>query len=597
MKANILYLIGTLLISVSADASIRAVETLLTPWGGDKYYPRISGDNVVYDTDVSGSHDVVRVLTNGSGPFVVANSNSIEETPVICGNRVVYVDDSAGNHNLIAFNILSGQQEQFTFSPATDFRADVFDDNAVYVSSRSGSFDIYWYSFLLHLETPIASNQFTEDYPRINGTLVVWQQWSRTNWDIYARYLDGPIITVAATTLDESMPTVSDSLIAFVRGGDIAIYDIHTGITTDITDTPQYEVSPQIDGNWVAWMDDRSGTYDIYLHDLTTGETYQLTDDPGDQWLTDIEGNRVVYWDERAGYANIWMAEWSENQPPVADAGADQEVYEGNFVQLAGLGSDPDGDQITAYLWRMAERPAESASVLSDSTISNPSFIADQGGQYVLTLTVWDDLDASEPDTVVVTAIVPCPMPVPIVEVSTLSGEAPLAVWFDGSQSYDPEGYELTLTWDFGDATPVSHEPALWHTYQYADTFQATLGVTNTCGESSGVYINIQVTSPVTGTAGVLPVALDIEANYPNPFNPSTTISYSVPADGFVELAVYDALGREMRTLVGGRKSAGRHEVVWDGRDGRGRMMASGVYFLRLESSGEVRTRSIVLLK
>jgi hypothetical protein len=86
-------------------------------------------------------------------------------------------------------------------------------------------------------------------------------------------------------------------------------------------------------------------------------------------------------------------------------------------------------------------------------------------------------------------------------------------------------------------------------------------------------------------------------ANYPNPFNPSTTIAYELPAAESVSLKVYNAAGRLVRTLEDGTRNAGRHEVRWDGTDTGGRSVASGLYYYRLEAGGEARTRPMVLLK
>jgi len=86
-------------------------------------------------------------------------------------------------------------------------------------------------------------------------------------------------------------------------------------------------------------------------------------------------------------------------------------------------------------------------------------------------------------------------------------------------------------------------------------------------------------------------------ASSPNPFNPTTTIIYTLPADGFVDLRIYDVMGRLVRTLVSDRKPAGVHRFVWDARDERGSNVASGIYFVRIEAAGEVRTRKLVFLK
>ncbi len=83
----------------------------------------------------------------------------------------------------------------------------------------------------------------------------------------------------------------------------------------------------------------------------------------------------------------------------------------------------------------------------------------------------------------------------------------------------------------------------------------------------------------------------------PNPFNPSTTIEFRVPRDARTQLKVYDVTGRLVRTLVDARLGAGRHAARWDGRDDRGRPVASGVYLYRLQTGDIEESRSMVLLK
>jgi hypothetical protein len=83
----------------------------------------------------------------------------------------------------------------------------------------------------------------------------------------------------------------------------------------------------------------------------------------------------------------------------------------------------------------------------------------------------------------------------------------------------------------------------------------------------------------------------------PNPFNPVTTIGYSLKEEGAAELAVFDLAGRRVRTLVRGNVPAGEHEVVWDGRDGGGNPVGSGVYFYTLRVGDALETRRMVLVK
>ena len=93
-------------------------------------------------------------------------------------------------------------------------------------------------------------------------------------------------------------------------------------------------------------------------------------------------------------------------------------------------------------------------------------------------------------------------------------------------------------------------------------------------------------------------LSLALHQNTPNPFNPSTSISYDVAAPGgVVTIAVYDVAGRLVRTLVAGAERPGKKGVTWDGRDDRGESVASGVYFYRLTAGERTPTKKMVLLK
>jgi hypothetical protein len=85
--------------------------------------------------------------------------------------------------------------------------------------------------------------------------------------------------------------------------------------------------------------------------------------------------------------------------------------------------------------------------------------------------------------------------------------------------------------------------------------------------------------------------------NYPNPFNPRTTVKYTVPEHARVSVRVFDASGALVTTLFEGESAAGAYSVEWDGRDARGVAISSGVYFARIEQGTESRTKKMVMLK
>ncbi len=95
----------------------------------------------------------------------------------------------------------------------------------------------------------------------------------------------------------------------------------------------------------------------------------------------------------------------------------------------------------------------------------------------------------------------------------------------------------------------------------------------------------------------LVPATFSLAAPWPNPFNSTTRIQYSLPAAGNVRVAVFDVLGREVCTLWNGGANAGVHEVTWDGNNKAGQPLASGVYFIRGQWEGQVQVQKMTLVK
>ena len=96
--------------------------------------------------------------------------------------------------------------------------------------------------------------------------------------------------------------------------------------------------------------------------------------------------------------------------------------------------------------------------------------------------------------------------------------------------------------------------------------------------------------------SNLVPAEYALQQNYPNPFNPSTTIEYDLPEDGRIALVIYNNLGQKIRTLYEGTQLAGTHRISWDGRDDRGKALASGVYFYTLKAANIVQTKKMLLI-
>ena len=122
----------------------------------------------------------------------------------------------------------------------------------------------------------------------------------------------------------------------------------------------------------------------------------------------------------------------------------------------------------------------------------------------------------------------------------------------------------------------------------------------NVEGGPGGAFVFINQSSPPTAVAveQATPSAFVLGANYPNPFNPATTIPLSVP-DGAetVDVAIYNLLGQLVRQVWSGPLAAGEHRLTWDGQDDKGQPVASGAYLYQLRVGEQLRTRKMVKLE
>ena len=102
---------------------------------------------------------------------------------------------------------------------------------------------------------------------------------------------------------------------------------------------------------------------------------------------------------------------------------------------------------------------------------------------------------------------------------------------------------------------------------------------------------------PVANDDPVAVLVTSLKGCYPNPFNPTTTISFSIKEKAPVELVIYNILGQKVRTLVNQPLEPGEHSIVWNGTDNKGRSVASGIYFYRMKAGNYSETKKMVLKK
>ncbi|HOA28665.1 MAG TPA: C25 family cysteine peptidase [Candidatus Cloacimonadota bacterium] len=103
--------------------------------------------------------------------------------------------------------------------------------------------------------------------------------------------------------------------------------------------------------------------------------------------------------------------------------------------------------------------------------------------------------------------------------------------------------------------------------------------------------------TPVSNNDNINPLITSLTGNYPNPFNPSTSIRFSLKDAGKVRIQIYNLKGQLVKNLINSDLQSGNHQIVWDGRDDRGNGVSSGIYFYRMESGDYTRTNKMMLMK
>ncbi len=410
---------------------------------------------------------------------------------------------------------------------------------------------------------------------------------------------------------------------ASTRSGNWDIWSIPTlgGTATRITTNSADDFHPSCspNGGLIAFASDRSGNDDIWLIPSSGGTAVQVTTDDGDDvspnWSRD--GTMLTFSSERLDVADgdIWRITLSPTITNVVDVPNDQ----GRWVRLTWTAAHFDDAgasvPITAYgVYREIDADLRSAGSSSPSD--------------------WDFLISVAASTEDVYHAV-----VPTLADSTGSGgvyyttffvralTSTLGMHFDSAPA---SGYsvdnldplppanprwesDVLLAWDESEADDFDY-------FTVYGSFEDVLdGSADVIGRTSGTSIDVSgalhafyfVTatdhagnegSP-TGIEGLLgvpgtprPTAFVLEPLRPNPFTVATTVRFELPVRGRVDVGIFDASGRRIRTLVDAIHDAGRFGVVWDGRTRDGHA-AAGTYFVRLRAPGFTASRKLVLVR
>jgi PKD repeat protein len=316
--------------------------------------------------------------------------------------------------------------------------------------------------------------------------------------------------------------------------------------------------------------------------------------------------------DNRAGNVLTYVSAYSlgggGNLPPVAEANGPYTGIEGVPVNFSSAGSsDPDGS-IVAYLWDFGDG--------NTSNSANPSHTYASAGLYNVSLTVTDDDGAEDTDNTTADIDEMGGGGIPCTDVAQLQARCRTNVTIKilvrfTSSIHSGKSIDVTVNGTDVYSGLVQGNRAVIQTGPYGSG-NHTVALTDpdcpqfttqaACASAQEDLLawdeellwedELALLQSLNG-----PVTTSLKGNYPNPFNPSTTISYTLAADTYVTLKVYNTLGQEVASLVDGDLAAGLHTAVWNGRAQDGAQVASGIYLYRLVAGDVVQTQKMMLMK
>jgi PKD repeat protein len=467
----------------------------------------------------------------------------------------------------------------------------------------------------------LTDSTLTRDLIMANDGYVIW----RHDFDSMY-YCDGTHAPVRfVDTVQAENPYVSGGFIGFSglrlpENKNIRhawLYDIGARSLAQLTTDSSNTANVMCNGKKVCWLNtDRlqlmfnDGITTIQLSDSLAGFKYSYT------------GGKLVWSERRSGIMQIMMYDdvaKTKTQLTSGPGDKTSPVTDGRFVVWYAIGV-PVGNQYSADMWYYDMTTGQSVLVphatyqnISWNWMSNGKIAWTSSGNLyvfdgsVVTQMTGDDFDVNTSAYLDRGILAWSKSPPPpsgtngdiftgklhahaSFDAAGISGAAPITVAFT-NRSWEGA---VSYSWDFGDGgSSTAVNPS--HTYTAPGKYSVTLtaaGPAGTVTERKYRLIRASSTTSAGPFAGTEPLRAELFQNFPNPFNPSTSIRYRIGAALWVRLEVYDILGRRVTTLVDGLRSAGEHSVSWDASRN-----ASGVYFYRLEAGSYIQMRKMMVIK
>lgn len=428
-------------------------------------------------------------------------------------------------------------------------------------------------NFKVNDDTVISEQNYPDmDMDGNDNYVIVWSDYRNWNRNIYGQYF-----------LNDGSPL----------GHNFKVNDVSENFYSYAT------ISMDSSGNFVVtWIQRRSQTgVQVFAQRFTfggipVGNNFIVSDDTifTIKYFPDValdqSGNFVITWtDSRNGFLEIYAQRFSSDGSKLGGNFKINEDSAGVHHFIPNVEMTLDGDFIIS--WYLSEIGIQSAKVYARKfsangiALSNSIRVSEDGFLYDAENRKPGISVASNGDFVITW------------EKRLIDSNCIYAQRF--SSDGTPIGHNFLLT---SNLSGVQHSPdvKLWNNRIYSTWEDNRAGNTgfdiwaNVLDFSNPVAVDERTTSKI-------PPSFRLEANFPNPFNPSTTISYRIPGKSIVDITIFNVLGQKVKSLVHRRQLPGYYRVKWDGTDDSGKPVASGIYLYQLKTKTFVKTRKMILLR